>query len=192
MNEMMGIVMGVEGKKLPIKHIPGPEGVRGRNSDNELILEKLGWQPTVRLADGLALTYKWIKGQLAKEQKERGVDTADYAKSMVRGARGPRAGGGGEAPRRAPRSCLPPRGRLPRPCSHGAPDRRLASRPLQPPPPPPDLLHRRAHGARQPAQGRRRGGAAGQGVSALSRACAPRPRLAGALREGECSTRPLD
>jgi GDP-D-mannose 3',5'-epimerase len=83
MNEMMEIVMGVEGKKLPIKHIPGPEGVRGRNSDNELILEKLGWQPTVRLADGLALTYKWIKGQIEKERKERGVDTADYAKSMI-------------------------------------------------------------------------------------------------------------
>ncbi len=44
MNGMAEIVCAIEGKKLPVKHIPGPEGVRGRNSDNELILEKLGWQ----------------------------------------------------------------------------------------------------------------------------------------------------
>jgi GDP-D-mannose 3',5'-epimerase len=69
---MMGMVSAIDGKKLPIKHIPGPEGVRGRNSDNELILEKLGWQPTITLEDGLNLTYKWIKGQISKEVKVRG------------------------------------------------------------------------------------------------------------------------
>lgn len=53
MNQMMELVMGFDDKKLEIKHIPGPEGVRGRNSDNQLILEKLGWEPTVTLADGL-------------------------------------------------------------------------------------------------------------------------------------------
>lgn len=53
MNEMMDIAMSFEAKTLPIKHIPGPEGVRGRNSDNKLILEKLGWEPTVSLRDGL-------------------------------------------------------------------------------------------------------------------------------------------
>jgi GDP-D-mannose 3',5'-epimerase len=53
MNEMMQIVKNIGGKDLPIKHIPGPEGVRGRNSDNKLILEKLGWEPTVSLEDGL-------------------------------------------------------------------------------------------------------------------------------------------
>lgn len=53
MNEMMEMVMGFGEKKLSIKHIPGPEGVRGRNSDNALILEKLGWEPTVTLQDGL-------------------------------------------------------------------------------------------------------------------------------------------
>jgi hypothetical protein len=58
---------------LRIKHIPGPEGVRGRNSDNELILEKLGWQPTVRLADGLRMTYGWIKGQIAREVEVRAL-----------------------------------------------------------------------------------------------------------------------
>jgi hypothetical protein len=40
--------------------------VRGRNSDNALILEKLGWEPTIKLADGLKVTYEWIKGQLAE------------------------------------------------------------------------------------------------------------------------------
>ena len=53
MNQMMELVMGFGDKKLNIKHIPGPEGVRGRNSDNQLILEKLGWEPTVTLGDGL-------------------------------------------------------------------------------------------------------------------------------------------
>lgn len=53
MNEMMWIVMDVSGKRLPIRHVPGPEGVRGRNSHNDQILEKLGWQPTITLRDGL-------------------------------------------------------------------------------------------------------------------------------------------
>lgn len=49
MNEMAEIVLSFEDKKLPIHHIPGPEGVRGRNSDNTLIKEKLGWAPTMKL-----------------------------------------------------------------------------------------------------------------------------------------------
>ena len=65
MNGMMETICTFEGKRLPLRHIPGPEGVRGRNSDNALILEKLGWEPTIKLADGLKLTYFWIKSQLA-------------------------------------------------------------------------------------------------------------------------------
>jgi GDP-D-mannose 3',5'-epimerase len=49
-------VMDVDNKKLGIKHIPGPEGVRGRNSDSKAILEKIGWEPTVTLKDGL----RWV------------------------------------------------------------------------------------------------------------------------------------
>lgn len=64
MNEMMAIALSCENKALPIKHIPGPEGVRGRNSDNALILEMLGWEPTVKMEDGLKLTYSWIKNQV--------------------------------------------------------------------------------------------------------------------------------
>ena len=49
MNEMAEMVSNFESKKLPINHIPGQEGVRGRNSENTLIKEKLGWAPTMKL-----------------------------------------------------------------------------------------------------------------------------------------------
>nr|DAD19954.1 TPA_asm: hypothetical protein HUJ06_021417 [Nelumbo nucifera] len=62
MNEMAEIVLSFENKIIPIHHIPGPEGVRGCNSDNTLIKEKLDWAPTMRLKDdGLRITYFWIK-----------------------------------------------------------------------------------------------------------------------------------
>merc|ERR1712157_473916 len=73
----MQLVMGFEEKKQSMKHIPGPEGVRGRNSDNALILEKLGWEPTVKLSDGLKITYFWIRDQLQKE----GGDVSKYSSS---------------------------------------------------------------------------------------------------------------
>lgn len=60
MNEMAEMVLSFEDKKLPVQHIPGPEGVRGRNSDNTLIKEKLGWAPTMRLkvpSSSLLLTH---------------------------------------------------------------------------------------------------------------------------------------
>lgn len=53
MNEFMAIALSFEDKKLPIKHIEGPMGVRGRNSNNKLILEKLGWEPTIPICVGL-------------------------------------------------------------------------------------------------------------------------------------------
>jgi GDP-D-mannose 3', 5'-epimerase len=56
--------MEIAGKKLAIRHIPGPLGVRGRNSDNRLIREKLGWSPTQSLRDGMATTYAWISKQV--------------------------------------------------------------------------------------------------------------------------------
>ena len=52
-NQLAEIIMKVAQKKLSIKHIDGPLGVRGRNSDNRLILKKLGWQPSMNLKDGL-------------------------------------------------------------------------------------------------------------------------------------------
>jgi GDP-D-mannose 3', 5'-epimerase len=63
-NQMADAVMGIAGKKLGKRHIPGPLGVRGRNSDNRLIQEKLGWAPSQSLEDGLRLTYAWINEQV--------------------------------------------------------------------------------------------------------------------------------
>ncbi|MEN6622551.1 MAG: NAD-dependent epimerase/dehydratase family protein [Smithella sp.] len=65
-NQLVDIACSVEGKQLVKKHIPGPLGVRGRNSDNNLIGEKLGWKPNYPLADGIAKTYAWIKEQMSK------------------------------------------------------------------------------------------------------------------------------
>jgi GDP-D-mannose 3',5'-epimerase len=69
-NELAKMIMEIAGKKLTIKHIDGPLGVRGRNSDNELIRQELGWQPRFTLRDGLKKTYPWIKQQVAMAQKK--------------------------------------------------------------------------------------------------------------------------
>jgi len=63
-NKLADITMGIAGKTLKIKHIPGPLGVRGRNSDNRLIKEKLGWEPSASLEEGLIKTYEWISNQV--------------------------------------------------------------------------------------------------------------------------------
>ena len=68
-NRLAEIVMEVASKKLSIKHIEGPLGVRGRNSDNKLIKEKLGWAPTETLKDGIAKTYAWISEQVEKSKE---------------------------------------------------------------------------------------------------------------------------
>lgn len=110
MNEFADIAMSFEDKALPIRHIPGPQGVRGRNSDNTLIREKIGWEPSISIREGLrevrsaarALairvgmspslthahspstrqTYFWIKEQIEKE-RAAGIHN-DYASSKVR------------------------------------------------------------------------------------------------------------
>lgn len=63
-NDLAGMIMSVSGKRVSLKHVDGPLGVRGRNSDNALIREKLGWAPSGKLADGLAKTYEWIEEQV--------------------------------------------------------------------------------------------------------------------------------
>lgn len=81
MNEMQNLAMTFEGRKLEIKHIPGPEGVRGRNSNNDLIKKVLGWAPSIKLADGLKLTYDWIKNEIDSERK--GGLSTDYSTSKI-------------------------------------------------------------------------------------------------------------
>ena len=63
-NELVDLVSSIENKELEKNHIDGPLGVVGRNSDNNLIYEKLGWKPTMKLIDGLKKTYEWIKKQV--------------------------------------------------------------------------------------------------------------------------------
>lgn len=84
MNDMARLALGFCGKEstVEIAHIPGPMGVRGRNSDNTLIKQVLGWAPSISLADGLRRTYEWINEQMQREASE-GVDITQYAKSTV-------------------------------------------------------------------------------------------------------------
>ena len=82
MNEFAEIAMSFENKKLPIKHIPGPMGVRGRNSDNTMIKDRLGWAPSISIRDGLKKTHAWIKAQIEKEAA-KGGDTKAFASSEV-------------------------------------------------------------------------------------------------------------
>lgn len=67
-NDLARLVMDIAGKKLTIKNIPGPTGVRGRNSDNALIRAKLNWDPKFNLRQGLERTYPWISEQLKTAQ----------------------------------------------------------------------------------------------------------------------------
>lgn len=68
-NRLAEMVMEIAGKKLKISHIQGPLGVRGRNSHNVLIQEKLGWSPKEPLMDGLIKTYPWIEQQVRNSRK---------------------------------------------------------------------------------------------------------------------------
>ena len=61
--------MDIAGKNLRINNIEGPLGVRSRNSDNRLMKEKLGWEPTMTLWQGLEKTYPWIREQVEKARQ---------------------------------------------------------------------------------------------------------------------------
>lgn len=76
-NQLAAMVADIAGKRLRIRHIPGPLGVRGRRSDNELIRRSLGWAPSGRLRDGLEKTYAWIEDQVSR--------TADRAEAPAAG-----------------------------------------------------------------------------------------------------------
>jgi len=88
MNDLAKMIMKFEGKELSIKHIPGPEGVRGRNSDNTLIKETLKWSPPTSLEAGVRKLYTWMKQKIA-EEKANGVDISVYGSSKVVQARTP-------------------------------------------------------------------------------------------------------
>ncbi len=66
-NELAEIVAQSAGISITKKHVSGPEGVRGRNSDNSLLREVLGWEPEISLEEGLARTYEWIEAQVRQK-----------------------------------------------------------------------------------------------------------------------------
>lgn len=63
-NDLAALIIGISGKDLTITNVPGPEGVRGRNSDNKLIKAVLNWQPSKSLFTGLEETYSWVNKQV--------------------------------------------------------------------------------------------------------------------------------
>lgn len=65
-NQLVDCVADIAGKRIEKHHIPGPLGVRGRNSDNRLIERELGWRPTQSLLEGLEKTYAWIEIQVRR------------------------------------------------------------------------------------------------------------------------------
>jgi nucleoside-diphosphate-sugar epimerase len=65
-NDTVDLVAQIAGKTIRKKHIDGPTGVRGRNSNNELIEEKLNWRPSQNLKEGLKETYRWINEEIKK------------------------------------------------------------------------------------------------------------------------------
>ena len=68
-NHLAEMVMEIAKKEIAIKHISGPLGVRGRNSDNRLIHEKIGWAPGRPLHEGLEKTYSWIQKQVSQGRR---------------------------------------------------------------------------------------------------------------------------
>ena len=72
-NQLVDIVEGIAGIKLKRSHdLKAPKGVNGRNSDNTLIKKYLGWEPSIRLRDGIEKTYRWIYDQIKNPGKARG------------------------------------------------------------------------------------------------------------------------
>ena len=69
-NNLVYMIANIAGKQIYINNIPGPEGVRGRTSDNRLIQDLLGWKPTQDLHTGMSLLYSWINQEVNKQDTE--------------------------------------------------------------------------------------------------------------------------
>ena len=63
-NELAEIIANMAGVQIAYKHVPGPQGVRGRNSDNTRLRQVLGWEPEISLEDGFARTFAWVEEQV--------------------------------------------------------------------------------------------------------------------------------
>ncbi|MBW3660432.1 MAG: NAD-dependent epimerase/dehydratase family protein [Gemmatimonadetes bacterium] len=73
------IVADAAGIEIVKRHVPGPQGVRGRNSDNTRLAEVLGWTPGISLEDGLARTYAWIEDEVGRAMEEERVEASALA-----------------------------------------------------------------------------------------------------------------
>lgn len=72
-NQLVNMIAEVAGAQITRKHVPGPQGVRGRNSDNTRLRQVLGWEPEISLEEGLALTYKWIEEQVMAKLEGKSI-----------------------------------------------------------------------------------------------------------------------
>ena len=73
-DELVDLIAEISGKSISKRHdLTKPQGVRGRNSDNTLLNEVLGWEPSISLADGLSITYRWIEEQLRENGRLAGA-----------------------------------------------------------------------------------------------------------------------
>lgn len=78
-DQLADMVAKIAGIEITIRHISGPQGVRGRNSDNTRLQQVLGWTPEISLEEGLALTYEWIEGEVIRLS---GRDAADRSRGL--------------------------------------------------------------------------------------------------------------
>ena len=83
-HELVATVAEVSGKKIQVKHVDGPVGVRARNFSKARI-HSLGWRPEVSLSEGIARTYEWIEERV----RNRSVGVPVLGDALVAGAAGP-------------------------------------------------------------------------------------------------------
>lgn len=81
-NELVDIVAGIAGIAVTRRHIPGPQGVRGRNSDNTLLRQVLGWEPEISLEEGLRRTYLWIEEQVRQSLDEKSAEALMHSQVL--------------------------------------------------------------------------------------------------------------
>lgn len=89
-NQLADMIADIAGIRIIKKHVPGPQGVRGRNSDNTRLRQVLGWDPEISLEEGMARTYAWIeeqvKARLAAASDEESVARMLASSRIVSGA----------------------------------------------------------------------------------------------------------
>ena len=77
-NRLVNMVAGIARKRITKRHnLTGPQGVRGRNSDNTRLRKELGWEPSILLQQGLAVTYAWINSQVRQSSRKEETVGAD-------------------------------------------------------------------------------------------------------------------